>query len=71
MYFSQVLEWLDDIGSSIAADFLVRWPRLEKMLDSFPTTAPEPKRSPAKWSAGGGAVADLTNYIRSSLSYYK
>ena len=30
----------------------------EKMLDSYPTAAPEPERSPAKRSAGGGAVAD-------------
>jgi hypothetical protein len=30
----------------------------EKMLDSFSTAAPEPERSPAKRSAGGGAVAD-------------
>jgi transposase InsO family protein len=30
----------------------------EKMLDSFPNVAPEPERSPAQRSAGGGAVAD-------------
>jgi hypothetical protein len=29
----------------------------EKMLDSFPNAAPEPERSPAQRSAGGGAVA--------------
>ena len=31
MYFPQVLEWFDEIGSSIAADFLVRWPSLESL----------------------------------------
>ena len=30
----------------------------EKMLDSLHNAAPEPERSPAKRSAGGGAVAD-------------
>ena len=30
----------------------------EKMLDSFPTPAPEPERSPAQRSAGGGAAAE-------------
>ena len=30
----------------------------EKMLDSFSHAAPEPERSPAQRSAGGGAVAD-------------
>jgi transposase InsO family protein len=30
----------------------------EKMLDSFPNQAPEPERSPAQRSVGGGAVAD-------------
>ena len=30
----------------------------EKMLDSFSTPEPGPERSPAKRSAGGGAVAD-------------
>ena len=32
----------------------------EKMLDSFPNAAPEPERSPAERSAGGGAVAVAT-----------
>ena len=32
----------------------------EKMLDSFPRVAPEPERSPAERSAGGGAVAVAT-----------
>jgi transposase InsO family protein len=31
---------------------------LEKMLDLFPNQAPEPERSPAQRSVGGGAVAD-------------
>jgi len=30
----------------------------EKMLDSLHHTAPEPERSPAQRSAGGGAAAD-------------
>src|SRR5262245_5065780 len=29
MYFPQVLNWFEEIGSSIAADFLMRWPSLE------------------------------------------
>src|SRR5262245_20675351 len=29
MYFPQVLHWFEEIGSSIAADFLIRWPSLE------------------------------------------
>jgi len=28
MYFPQALQWFDEIGSNIAADFLVRWPTL-------------------------------------------
>ena len=31
LYFPQVLEWFDDIGSRIAADFLLRWPDLETL----------------------------------------
>lgn len=30
MYFPQVLDWFDEIGSAIAAEFLERWPDLEK-----------------------------------------
>jgi transposase len=31
MYFPQVLEWFDEIGSDIAAAFLLRWPTLEAL----------------------------------------
>lgn len=31
MYFPQALGWLDDIGSRMAADFLLRWPDLESL----------------------------------------
>src|SRR5215471_19312491 len=31
LYFPQVLKWFDDIGSRIAADFLLRWPDLETL----------------------------------------
>jgi len=31
MYFPQVLNWFDEIGSNIAAEFLERWPSLEKL----------------------------------------
>ena len=30
MYFPQVLDWFDEIGSPSAAEFLERWPSLEK-----------------------------------------
>src|SRR5262249_49400547 len=38
MYFPQVLEWFDEIGSNIAADFLERWPTLEKLQRARPAT---------------------------------
>lgn len=31
MYFPQVLQWFDDVGSRLAADFLIRWPNLEML----------------------------------------
>ena len=31
MYFPQVLDWFDEVGCSIAADFLLRWPSLENL----------------------------------------
>jgi len=31
MYFPQVLNWFDEIGSHIAVEFLERWPSLEKL----------------------------------------
>src|ERR1043166_4940772 len=31
MYFPQVLQWFDDMGSIMAADFLLRWPDLESL----------------------------------------
>jgi transposase len=38
MYFPQVLDWFDEIGSNIAADFLERWPTLEKLQRARPAT---------------------------------
>jgi len=38
MYFPQVLDWFDEIGSSIAAEFLERWPTLEKLQRARPAT---------------------------------
>jgi transposase len=38
MYFPQVLNWFDEIGSNIAADFLERWPSLEKLQRAKPST---------------------------------
>jgi transposase len=38
MYFPQVLNWFDEIGSNIAADFLERWPSLEKLQRARPST---------------------------------
>ena len=41
----------------------------EKMLDSFSHAAPQPERSPAE-ARSLMRLLDLTNYVRSSLSYY-
>ena len=38
MYFPQVLDWFDEIGSNIAAEFLERWPNLEKLQRARPAT---------------------------------
>ncbi len=38
MYFPQVLDWFDEIGSNIAAEFLERWPNLEKLRRVKPAT---------------------------------
>ena len=38
MYFPQVLDWFDEIGSNIAAEFLGRWPSLEKLQRARPAT---------------------------------
>ncbi len=38
MYFPQVLDWFDEIGSNIAAEFLERWPSLEKLQRARPAT---------------------------------
>jgi transposase len=38
MYFPQVLDWFDEIGSAIAAEFLERWPDLEKLKRAKPAT---------------------------------
>jgi transposase len=38
MYFPQVLNWFDEIGSKIAAEFLQQWPSLEKLQRARPAT---------------------------------
>jgi transposase len=38
MYFPQVLAWFDEIGSNIAAEFLQRWPSLDKLQRARPGT---------------------------------
>ncbi len=38
MYFPQVLEWFDEIGSNIVAEFLERWPDLDKLQRARPAT---------------------------------
>jgi transposase len=38
MYFPQVLDWFDEIGSAIAAEFLERWPDLDKLKRAKPAT---------------------------------
>jgi transposase len=38
MYFPQALGWFDEIGSYIAAEFLERWPTLEKLQRARPVT---------------------------------
>jgi len=38
MYFPQVLGWFDDIGALIVAEFLERWPRLDKLQRARPAT---------------------------------
>jgi hypothetical protein len=38
MYFPQALDWFDEIGSKIAAEFLERWPSLDKLQRARPAT---------------------------------
>jgi transposase len=38
MYFPQVLQWFDDIGSLMAADFFLRWPDLDSLQRARPAT---------------------------------
>lgn len=38
MYFPQVLDWFDEVGSKVAAEFLERWPSLEKLQRARPAT---------------------------------
>jgi hypothetical protein len=38
MYFPQVLNWFDEIGSKITAEFLERWPSLGKLQRARPAT---------------------------------
>ena len=37
-YFQQVLDWFDEIGSNITAEFLDRWPDLDKLQRARPAT---------------------------------
>jgi transposase len=38
LYFPQVIGWFDEIGSHIVAEFLERWPHLEKLQKARPAT---------------------------------
>lgn len=38
MYFPQVIDWFDEVGSNITAEFLERWPTLEKLQRAKPAT---------------------------------
>ena len=38
MYFPQVFDWFDEIGSRIVAEFLERWPNLDKLQRARPAT---------------------------------
>lgn len=38
LYYPQVLDWFDEIGSNIAAEFLERWPSLDKLQRARPAT---------------------------------
>jgi transposase len=38
LYYPQVLGWFDEIGSRIAAEFLQRWPTLDKLQRAKPAT---------------------------------
>ncbi len=38
MYFPQALDWFDEIGSNIAAEFLERWASLDKLQRARPAT---------------------------------
>jgi hypothetical protein len=38
LYYPQVLEWFDEIGSNIAAEFLEHWPSLDKLQRAKPAT---------------------------------
>jgi len=38
MYFPQVLDWFDEVASNIVAEFLERWPNLERLQRAKPAT---------------------------------
>jgi transposase len=38
LYYPQVLAWFDEMGSNIAAEFLERWPSLDKLQRARPAT---------------------------------
>ena len=38
LYFPQAIGWFDEIGSNIVADFLERWPNLERLQKARPAT---------------------------------
>ena len=38
LYFPQAIGWFDEIGSHIVADFLERWPNLERLQKARPAT---------------------------------
>jgi transposase len=66
LFFPQVLDWFDQVTSDITADFVERWPTLEKLQRARPATirrflcehnSRDPKRNEARLAEIRGAVA--------------
>ena len=76
MYFPQVLDWFDDIGCNIAADFLERWPSLEKLQRARPATIERffidhNSREPGAYQGAAGADSEgcSGDHGRSSIHF--
>jgi hypothetical protein len=67
MQFPQVLDWFDEVASNIVAEFLERWPSLEKLQRARPassdfsstTTVAIPTASRNGWSKFGSQFPQL------------